>query len=344
MPGFPEHSKLSDSPMISVIVPVYRVEPYLARCLDSIINQSYRHLEIILVDDGSPDNCGAICDDYASRDARIRVIHQKNGGPSAARNAGLDIVTGDYIVFIDSDDYIAAGMMEGLVNEIQKESSDIVIFDYFVEKKDEVYSVKTIDSIKSLEKMQEMILMDSYTSFVWNKIYRASLFDNVRMCLRKFEDLMVMPHLFLKARKIIYLPVPYYYYNHANDTALTSTVNAANNKLNAISKYGLFRAWAEHEKLGRQFFKSVVDHSEKRAVSSAIGGLVASVYRPALSGDEISEIRTYLDSKRHDSTLGISKKHKILWWMVEHSRLLCWIYGAVDFNFYKLKVQLKFVK
>lgn len=344
MSGFPQHSSRPDSPLISVIVPVYRVEPYLARCLDSIISQSYRNLEIILVDDGSPDKCGAICDDYASRDARIHVIHQKNSGPSVARNAGLDRVTGDYIVFVDSDDYIADGMMEALVKEIEKESPDIVLFDYFAEKKEGIFPVKTLDSIKSLEKMQEMVLFDSYTSYVWNKIYRASLFENVRMCLHKFEDLMVMPHLFLKARKITYLPVPYYYYNHANDTALTSTVNAANNKLNAISKYGLFRAWEEHEKLARQFFRSAVEHSEKRAVSSAVGGLVANVYRPALSDEQLDEMKTFLDTKKNADSVRISKKHKILWWMAEHSRLLCWIYGAVDFNFYKLKVQLKLVK
>ena len=92
--------------LISVIVPVYKVEPYLRRCIDSIISQTYHNLEIILVDDGSPDNCGAICDEYAEKDTRVRVIHKSNGGLSDARNAGLDIMTGDYVAFVDSDDWI----------------------------------------------------------------------------------------------------------------------------------------------------------------------------------------------------------------------------------------------
>lgn len=97
---------MTERPLISVIVPIYGVEKYLEQCLDSIINQTYRNLEIILIDDGSPDRCGEICDRYASRDSRIKVIHQSNQGLSAARNAGMDMATGEYISFIDSDDYI----------------------------------------------------------------------------------------------------------------------------------------------------------------------------------------------------------------------------------------------
>ena len=94
-------------PKISVVVPVYKVEPYLRKCLDSIVNQTYRNLEIILVDDGSPDNCGAICDEYAAGDSRIRVIHQENGGVSSARNAGLSAVTGEWVGWVDSDDWLS---------------------------------------------------------------------------------------------------------------------------------------------------------------------------------------------------------------------------------------------
>ena len=106
------------NPLISVIVPVYKVEQFIHRCVDSILNQTYTNLEIILVDDGSPDRCGEICDEYAEKDSRIRVIHQKNGGPSAARNAGLDICTGEYIAFVDSDDYIEPDMLQQLLSGI----------------------------------------------------------------------------------------------------------------------------------------------------------------------------------------------------------------------------------
>lgn len=115
--------------LISVIIPVYNVEDYLCECVDSAINQTYKNLEIILVDDGSTDSSGKICDDYAEKDERISVIHQENGGLSAARNAGLDKASGEYIYFLDSDDYIAEDTFEILIPIAQKDNSDIVFFD-----------------------------------------------------------------------------------------------------------------------------------------------------------------------------------------------------------------------
>ena len=110
---------------ISVIVPVYKVEKFINRCIDSILNQSYTDFELILVDDGSPDNCGKICDDYASKDKRIVVIHKENGGLSDARNAGIDAMKGQYVTFIDSDDYIHRETFSFLISLIEKENADI---------------------------------------------------------------------------------------------------------------------------------------------------------------------------------------------------------------------------
>lgn len=107
-------------PLISVIVPIYNVESYLNRCVESIVNQTYQNLEIILVDDGSPDNCPQICDDWARKDSRIKVIHKENGGLSDARNAGMNIATGEYISFIDSDDYVALDFCETMLLVIKK--------------------------------------------------------------------------------------------------------------------------------------------------------------------------------------------------------------------------------
>ena len=99
-----------NKPTISIIVPVYKVEPYIRQCVESVLGQTYSNFELILVDDGSPDSCGAICDEYAEKDSRVRVIHQENGGVSAARNAGLDIMKGEYVAFIDSDDFVQGGV------------------------------------------------------------------------------------------------------------------------------------------------------------------------------------------------------------------------------------------
>lgn len=109
------------NPLISVIIPVYKVEKFLHRCVDSVINQTYKNLEIILIDDGSPDNCGNICDEYAKKDTRIKVIHQENQGLSGARNSGLNIAKGEYIYFIDSDDYIKKNTLENMIKYSEKD-------------------------------------------------------------------------------------------------------------------------------------------------------------------------------------------------------------------------------
>lgn len=116
---------MCEEKLLSVIVPVYKVEPYLHRCVDSIRNQTYKHLQIILVDDGSPDRSGEICDEYAEMDARIIVVHQKNGGASAARNKGLQYAEGNYVAFVDSDDWIAPTMYETLVRMIERNDLDM---------------------------------------------------------------------------------------------------------------------------------------------------------------------------------------------------------------------------
>lgn len=117
-------------PLISVIVPCYNVEEYLPKCIESILNQTYRNLEILLVDDGSPDNCGRICDEYAAKDSRIRIIHKKNGGLSDARNAALDVMTGEYVTFIDSDDYVSDDYVEYLYKIIKESGVKLSVSSY----------------------------------------------------------------------------------------------------------------------------------------------------------------------------------------------------------------------
>lgn len=119
-------SQMKQQPLISVIVPVYNVEQYIHQCVDSILSQTYKNLEIILVDDGSPDNCPAICDGYARNDDRVKIIHQENGGLSAARNSALDLCTGEYIAFVDSDDWIESNAYEEMMSEMQKKDLDVV--------------------------------------------------------------------------------------------------------------------------------------------------------------------------------------------------------------------------
>lgn len=176
---------------ISVIVPVYKVEAYLDRCVESIVNQTYRNLEIILVDDGSPDNCGAKCDAWAEKDSRIKVIHKENGGGAAARNVGLDCATGEYIGFVDSDDYIRPEMYERLLETLLESGSDIAECGY---------DIVTSNVAEQTECNQQGVILNTEAALcaniedricrqlVWNKLYCRFVVDNVRFTEGKFID------------------------------------------------------------------------------------------------------------------------------------------------------------
>lgn len=178
-----------EQPLISVIVPVYKVEPYLDKCISSIANQTYTNMEIILVDDGSPDNCPAMCDAWAEKDNRIRVIHQKNQGGGAARNAGLDFASGGLIAFVDSDDYIAPDMYAHLY-ELLKAGADIAECSYVeVAGDDAVFACGyETRSYTAQEAMAENIRDRVFRQLIWNKLYRRQMVDGVRFPTSKKID------------------------------------------------------------------------------------------------------------------------------------------------------------
>lgn len=154
-------------PKISVIIPIYNAEIYLRRCIDSVLAQTYRNLEIIVVDDGSSDTSGAICDEYTAKDNRVQIVHQKNGGVSAARNAGLNLATGDYIGFVDADDYIAPDMYEYLLGLIQKCDADIAQCGAFTE--DGVsFAAKETYRTTHFSRSDWSLFYNN----IWNKLYR----------------------------------------------------------------------------------------------------------------------------------------------------------------------------
>ena len=165
--------------MISVIVPIYKVEEFLDKCVQSIVNQKYLNLEIILVDDGSPDRCGEMCEEWARRDKRIKVIHKKNGGLSDARNAGLVAANGEFIAFVDSDDWIEPQMYEIMLKVLMKEKADIVacgIVDSYIDK-EIIHS--PIYRVGKTEQFLKMIYKDTIFSVVsWNKLYRRRVWEN----------------------------------------------------------------------------------------------------------------------------------------------------------------------
>jgi glycosyltransferase involved in cell wall biosynthesis len=326
-------------PLISVIVPVYNVEPYLRKCLDSIINQTYKNLEIILVDDGSPDNCGQICDEYAKKDDRIKVIHKENGGISSVRNAGLDVANGEYISFVDSDDYIAENMYDGLINIAEKERADIVTCAHYIVSSEgtKTLQANNIDNF-TIDEIRYLVLMDKYPSCVWGKLYKAGLFKNLRFCIGIYsEDIFIMPTLFFNAKKATSTKKPYYYYN-TNQGSIMSSFNAKH-------KYGFFMAWAEHERVAALFCKKAYKWSQFRAIRSAIGALMINTYRPNLTQKEIENCKNYLKSKRDEGVVAnIGAKYKILWWGMDNCLYVCKIYAMISFSLQNLKKRAKNAK
>ena len=209
---------------ISVIVPIYNVEPYLKKCIDSIINQTYKNLEIILVDDGSPDNCGQICDDYAKKDTRIKVIHKKNGGLSDARNAGLEVCTGNFLSFVDSDDWIELNTYEVMMKNMNEYNADIVVSNINYVYKDKVESKYSEDKIRCFNKeeaMKELIKDGLVQAVVWNKLYKREFIDNLRFKVGKLnEDEFFTYKICAKAERIVYIPEPLYQYRQRENSIM----------------------------------------------------------------------------------------------------------------------------
>ena len=213
-------------PLISVIVPVYKVEPYLERCVNSIINQTYKNLEIILVDDGSPDNCGKICDELAIKDNRIRVIHKENGGLSSARNAGLDIATGDYITFVDSDDYIENDYLFYLLNALINSNSDIAICGMkTIDESEKIISIDAFlsNEIFNVKEIFEKILLPLKTA-AWGKLFSKKIISNYRFPEKIIhgEDLVFLANLIENDTKFITVKHAFYFYLKRKNSITTA--------------------------------------------------------------------------------------------------------------------------
>lgn len=208
-------------PEISVIVPVYKVEPYIHKCVDSILAQTFTDYELILVDDGSPDTCGNICDEYAQKDARIHVIHKENGGLSDARNAGVKIACGEYVIFIDSDDYIDADMLSYLYENLKKADADMAtcgIYEVYadrIEKQEE-----EPDFVCSGEEAFRCILRGhTIRGEIWNKLIKRSCISDLEFPKGKlYEDIFYTVDMMQRIKKVAVGTKPKYYYLHRSDS------------------------------------------------------------------------------------------------------------------------------
>lgn len=245
MEGEPAHM-----PKISVVVPVYKVEPYLRRCIDSILNQSYPEFDLILVDDGSPDNCGAICDDYAAKDNRIHVIHQKNGGLSAARNSGIDwsFANSDsgWLSFVDSDDWVHKDFLNLLLTASEELDAGVAMGGYHwtsAHQEDE-----DLSGARAVVMDAERAMTEHYATCTpaWGKIFRKDLFADLRFPVGKLYEDAYITHkpIFAAGRVAIYKEKLCYYYN--NPTSITRA-KWSDRKLDSIEAHeGRLAYFKEH--------------------------------------------------------------------------------------------------
>ena len=225
-------------PKISIIVPVYKVEPYIHKCVDSILNQTFKDFELILVDDGSPDNCGKICDEYAKKDNRIKVIHKENGGQATARNAALDIAKGAYIGFVDSDDYIEPDMYELLYSMCIENNCDIANCSSTIYFKNRVqvnggHNLMIHDTKEAMKVATEGLL---YDECLWTKLIKKELFNELRIPEGiAYEDTAFTYKLIDRAKKVCCKGEAKYNYIKREDSTMDRAIK--NVKIDAVLVY-----------------------------------------------------------------------------------------------------------
>lgn len=251
--------------MITAIIPVYNVEKYLNECIESVLNQTYKDLEIILINDGSTDNSGKICDEYAKADSRIKVIHKENGGLSSARNAGIEVATGDYYTFIDSDDYITHDMTEQLLYALESTGADISVCK-ITENENEVQNTVTNSIMVYTKKQTLKFILTEKTilTVACGKLYKKELFDNIRYPEGKiYEDLGTTYKLVELSEKIALADVEKYYYR-TNPESITK-VNFANKNLDYFEIAEELQNYVQ--KHYPQYLKYAKNHSTRMAIS-----------------------------------------------------------------------------
>lgn len=277
--------------LVSVIIPVYNVKLYLKECIDSVVNQTYQFLDIVLVDDGSTDGSGEICDGYAKLDQRIKVIHKKNGGLSDARNCGMKYAAGEYFYFVDSDDYLELDAIEYCIKEAKEKNADIVEcnawknYDGRKSKKQMFPSVKLIGEGKKI--LETLIRNEKYRVTAWNKLYKKSLFDTIEFpfgCLH--EDIYITHLLFLYSNIVVVSNEKKYYYR-IRKNSITS-----NNNLERLMEH-----WKAREKRKRDLIK-VIPELEEFLSSQNVPAAVKIVIKKIMSKDintDITEQKKYLE-------------------------------------------------
>lgn len=316
---------MMNEPLISVIVPIYNVENYLEKCIESIVRQTYKHLEIILVNDGSPDNSAAICEKYKNMDERIILIHKTNGGLSSARNAGLKIAKGEIIVCIDSDDWIHQDMIQVMYRNLEEYNADMSVCNFEIKEANGKKSGKSfthkIEILDREQAMQYAILPEKYYGFAWNKMYRKSILQDMLYdeTIRKGEDSPFTCEYISKCQKIVYQDIPLYYYRQ-------DTVSITRSKFN-IGKMSVLDAYGGIVKLleDNDYSKETIDLQKVQYANQLLSLLINIIKTDCKTyHNQINIIRDQMKQykKLYLQSCHINKLHKVVFACGVYSEML----------------------
>lgn len=255
-------NKANITPLISIVIPIYKVESLLQRCVDSVIGQSYKNIEVILVDDGSPDRCGEMCDKYASQYENVKVLHQKNQGLSAARNAGVRMAKGEYIGFVDSDDYIDLDMYQNLWNAVSTFDASIAvcgIIDYYENTGEKRTYFDGKMHVMGQQQAIKCVLtnMGNVSPHSVTKLYKKDILEKHPFPIGKlYEDVYTIIKFFMETEKVAVVSKGLYYYCHRSDSIVESTFNKRDMDLK--------NAWDQNRNLIMEYFPDLKEEMEYR--------------------------------------------------------------------------------
>lgn len=244
-------AKIDHLPLVSIIVPVYKAEKYIHQCVDSLLAQTYQNIEVILVDDGSPDRCGEICDEYAARDTRVKVIHQLNGGVGKARQTGIEHATGEYSIHADPDDWVDPTMIEEMVAKAKEDDADMVICDFFEENGTNRYCQHlAMESAPSPAIIEERLIHHELSGYLWNKMFRRECCGDIDFPsdITLLEDELFIIRVLRTGniKRVAYLPKAFYHYRTDN----TSSIIHVRSERNLQSLYKVLHYLLENSGAG----------------------------------------------------------------------------------------------
>ena len=313
---------------VTVIVPVYNTEKYIHKCMRSLLDQTYKNIEIILVDDGSTDRCPQICDEYAAKYQQVRTIHQQNTGVSGARNHGLEMATGTKIAFVDSDDWIQPAMIEEMISAAEEHAADIVICDWMTFNRDENEGeahTQLLDNNASMEQIRDGFLMDHFPNYMCNKLFDKTLFAGLQFPrdIIYYEDMYIQAELFCRCKKAYYLPEPFYCYR--------IYASFANSQSYVHQKYGAWKGWQEHERVCEKYGLAVpLRYSALYAQKAVISLLTLNHASPVLTPEQEKNAKKYLHECKAHPADNLPLKHKTEWWALENAPAIASFFGRLS--------------